>query len=315
MIFVTGATGFIGHELVSQLLAGPEPEPVRALGRDEQALMQLARLGADPVRASLEDERSLRRAALGCRLVYHVAGLVSHERRSQTRLLEANGEGVRRVLEVSDSDARVVIVSCATTFGPATGPEHPVDESRRPPSRLTDDPHAASKAVGERYALDAVEAGRDVVIANPGFVIGPGDLRRREVRSLRLYRRGLSRLLVPGGRSHVDVRDVARGLQAVAERGRTGERYLLVSRAGNLSQREFFALAGELAGRQRRQIVLPSGVVAPLAFVVGRRSRSAELRDAAHWWFYDQGKAERELGYRVRPLRETLASMLAEIDG
>jgi dihydroflavonol-4-reductase len=310
MILVTGASGFIGRELTLQLLK--LDEPVRALGREPGRLAELATLGAEPLRVPLEDGRGLRRAATGCRLVFHAAGLVSHERRDRARLLEANGEGVRRLLEATDADARVVLVSSAFSFGPAATSSETVDEHGQPPEWLVASPYCASKLLGERYALEAVEAGRDVVVANAAYVIGPGQ-RGGLPSLLRKHLRGLVRLIVPGGFSYVDVRDVASGLQRAAERGRTGERYLLASRSGNFSHGDFLALAGRLAQRSRQQLVLPTAFVRGPARLLAPPLRRAELREAAHWWFYDQGKAERELGFRVRPPAETLTDVLAEL--
>ena len=313
MICVTGATGFLGSELVRILRE--QGEEVRALGRDERALAELAALGAEPLRVSMDDGEGLRKAADGCELVYHVAGLVAHERRDRARLMATNCEGTRRLLESVDPAARFVHVASVATLGPGSGPDDPISETHAPPPGADSMPYSASKIAGERHALAAARAGRDVVIANPSYIIGPGDSRGGTTWPIRSYLRGRLRFVVAGGLCLVDVRDTALGLIAAAERGKAGERYVLANRAGNLSHAEFFARVGELAGRKRRQLKLPAKFVIAFTSVVPWPVSSGYARVASHWWYADPAKAERELGFAPRPIDETLGDTIRYVLG
>ena len=304
MICVTGATGFLGSELVRILRE--RGEEVRALGRDEQALGSLAALGAEPVRVSMDDSEGLRKAADGCRLVYHVAGLVAHEPRDRARLMATNAEGTRVLLELVDPAARFVHVASVATLGPGSGPGDLISETHTPPPDADSMPYSASKIAGERYALEAARAGRDVVIANPSYIIGPGDSRGGTTWPIRSYLRGRLRFIVDGGLCLVDVRDTALGLVAAAERGKAGERYVLANRAGNMSHGEFFARVGEIAGRKRRQLKVPARVAIALTTVFPWPVSAGYAHVAARWWYADPARAERELGFTPRAVNETL---------
>jgi dihydroflavonol-4-reductase len=311
MICVTGATGFLGSELVRTLRE--QGKEVRALGRDEQALGALAALGAKPARVSMDDTEGLRKAADGCELIYHVAGLVAHERRDRERLMATNAEGTRRLLELVDPAARFVHVASVATLGPGSGPADPIDESHVPPADADSMPYSASKIEGERYALEAVRAGRDVVIANPSYIIGPGDSRGGTTWPIRFYLRGRLPFVIDGGLCLVDVRDTALGLVAAAERGRAGERYVLANREGNMSHAEFFARVGEIAGRKRRQLKLPARLVFASTSVVPWPVTPGYARVAARWWYADSAKAERELGFAPRTVDETLRDTIRDV--
>ena len=308
MICVTGATGFLGSELVRVLCE--RGEEVRALGRDEQALGKLAALGAEPLRVSMDDSEGLRKAADGCELVYHVAGLVAHEQRDRDHLMATNAEGTRRLLELADPAARFVHVASVATLGPGAGPDDSITESSTPPPDADSMPYSASKIAGERYALKAVQAGRDVIIANPSFIIGPGDSRGGTTWPIRSYLRGRLRFIVDGGLCLVDVRDVARGLLAIAERGTTGERYVLANREGNMSHAEFFARVGQIAGRRRLQVKLPAVFAVAATTACPWPVSPGYARVAIRWWYADPAKAEREIGFAPRPVAETLGDTI-----
>jgi dihydroflavonol-4-reductase len=304
VICVTGATGFLGSELVR--LLRERDEPVRALGRDEDTLRELAKLGAEPLRVSMDDSEGLREATAGCELVYHVAGLVAHEERDRDRLMATNAEGTRRLLELVDPMARFVHVASVATLGPGTGPGDLITESHTPPADVDRMPYSASKIAGERYALEAAHAGRDIVIANPSYIIGPGDSRGGTTWPIREYLRGRLRFVVTGGLCLVDVRDTALGLIAIAERGKKGERYVLANREGNFSHVEFFRKVGEIAGRKRLQINLPPKLALALTKVFPWPVSPGYTRIAIRWWYCDPAKATRELGFEPRPVEETL---------
>jgi len=304
VICVTGATGFLGSELVRILRE--QGKAVRALGRDEGALGKLATLGAEPVQVAMDDAEGLRKAVDGCELVYHVAGLVAHESRDRARLMATNAEGTRGLLELVDPAARLVHVASVATLGPGSGPDDLVDESHTPPPDADSMPYSASKIAGERYALEAARTGRDVVIVNPSYIIGPGDSRGGTTWPIRFYLCGRLPFVVDGGLCLVDVRDTALGLIAAAERGRAGERYVLANREGNMSHAEFFARVGRIAGRSRRQLELPAKLVVAFTSLVPWPVTAGYARVAARWWYADPAKAERDLGFSPRATEETL---------
>ncbi len=308
-VLVTGATGFLGRHLVS--LLGEAGDPVRALVRQGTDARGLERLGVEIVRGDLLDEDAVRAAAAGCWLVFHLAGLVSHERTDRHRLATVNVAGVRALLGAIDPGARIVHVSSVAAVGPALGPDRPADERHLFPAWAERFPYAATKRAGERVALEAAAAGADLVVANPGFLLGPGDVHRISTWPVQRYLQGTLRFVSSGGLSFVDARDVARGLVALARRGRAGERYILTSGEGNLSWPAFFRRVGEVTGVRRTMVRLPPSIAAAAARVVPWPVKPGEVRAATLWWFYDPGKANSELGFVTRPLEETIAATAA----
>ena len=311
MILVTGATGFLGQQVVR--LLRESGKSVRALGRNPGALEQLKRLGAETRAVPIDDEEGLRRAAAGCELVYHVAGLVAHEPRDRKRLMATNAEGTRRLLEAVDASARVVHVASVATLGSVTGPTERATEESVPSASIERLPYCSSKIAGERYALEAARSGRDVVVASPSYIIGPGDERGGTTWPIREYLRGRLRFLVDGGLCLVDVRDVAEGLLLIAAQGKAGERYILANPDGNMSHREFFTKVGEIACRRRTHVRLPAKLALAFTTVFPWPVTSGYARIAVEWWYCDPSKAERELGFSPRPVEETLTDSVREV--
>lgn len=307
---VTGATGFLGGHLV-RLLA-ERRDPVRALVRDGTDDGALRALGVEVVRGDALDVNAVRQAASGCELVFHLAGTIGYEQGDRERQRRLNVGGVGIALEAVERTARFLHVSSVAAVGPANGPGCPADEQHPYPARADRYVYPETKRAGEALVLQAAAAGRDALVANPGFLIGPGDVHRASTWPVQRYLQGALRLLVEGGLSYVDARDVAAGLVALAERGRPGERTILTSREGNLSHAAFFRRVGAVTGVHRRQIVLPARVAVAGAALIRWPVKPGEVAAAANWWFYDPAKAEQELGFTTRPLDESIAATAAQ---
>jgi dihydroflavonol-4-reductase len=307
---VTGATGFLGRHLVP-LLAG-RGDAVRALVREGTDPSRLAPYDVEVVRGNVLDEDAVRRAAAGCERVYHLAGKVDHRRSHEAEIRAANVDAVRVVLAACDPDARFVHASSVSTIGPPPGPDGVSDETVPFAALAERFVYHRSKRDGERLVLKAAAAGRNVVVANIGFIIGLDDFERVTGWMVERYLKGLIRFVVDGGLSFFDVRDAAAGLVLLEEKGVPGERTILTSRAGNLPYRDFYARVGEATGRRRRQVRLPARAAVVAARLAPWVVHPDEVEAAANWWFYDPGKAERELGLTSRPLDETIADTAAQ---
>lgn len=309
-VLVTGATGFVGRHLVRALRE--RGDDVRAYARPATDSAELERLGVEVVRGSLADGGALRAAAAGRELVFHAVGLVSYEWGELARLREANVESVERVLAAVEPGARFVHVSSAAAVGPSERPDRLADETQPFPAAALRNPYSVTKREAEELVRSAVSGGLDAVIASPTILLGPGDLYGSSTWPVRRYLQGVLRFHTRGGASFVDARDVAEGLLALAERGRRGERYLLTSREGNLAWNAFFHRVAEATGVRRVMLPLPPPVLRAAVRVVPWPVKPGQARTATEWWFFDPGKAERELGFETRPLAETLADTAAE---
>lgn len=310
---VTGGTGFVGSHVVRALIEGGHS--VRVLHRATSRLDALAGLTYESAIGDITDEASLRRACEGIDWVFHVAAVADYWRADLNRLYDANIEGTRRVLAAARAAgvSRVVFTSSAAALGMRRD-GRPVDETLRFNMGAHRFPYGYSKAMAEVVALEAVERGQDVVIVNPSVVIGPGDL---NVISgafiLQIRRMGWLVPVPPGGIAVTDVRDVARWHLAAAERGTTGERYILST--ANYPYDAWFALIADVVGAPRPGLPVPAFALGPLALLIDLAKSCGialpvdgnQTRFGARFIYFDPSKAWSAFGPPQIPMRQSVA--------
>ena len=323
-VFVTGATGFIGTTLVNQLIQ--RGHSVRALSRATSNTEGLSHERIRLVRGDIMDLDSLRRGMDGCTQVYHLAAYAKNWAKDSSIFFRQNLDGMKNVFQAArEADIRrIVFTSTIVSFGPT--PAGVVGDESMP--RITQHyftEYEESKTVAEQEALKLAAEGFPVVIVNPTRVYGPGKLTEGNSVSLMLdmYQRGKLPILLNKGKdvgNYVLVDDLVEGHILAMEKGRIGERYILGGE--NASLKGLFTLVDEITGKRHLQVSLAPRVAMIYA---GLEQRKAEwfglypqitpgwVETFLHDWAYSSAKAERELGYRITPLREGVRRTLAWI--
>ena len=311
-VLVTGATGFVGANVARLLLE--RGEDVRVLARAGSPRANIEGLPVEIVEGDLRDPEAVRRAVRGCGRVFHVAADYRFWARDPRELYRSNVDGTRNVMEacLAEGVGRVVHTSTVGTIGLSALPA-PCDETTPlAPGQLTSH-YKRSKLEAERVALSYAGRGLDVVAVNPSAPVGPWDVKPTPTgRILVDFARGRLPAYVDTGLNVVHVRDVAAGHLLAAERGRTGERYILGHRDMTLA--EILAELADILGRPAPRVRLPYAVAwlagaasTAVATLVTRRPPAIPLesvRMARHRMFFDAGKAVRELGLPQTPVRE-----------
>jgi dihydroflavonol-4-reductase len=313
-VCVTGGSGFLGWHLLRQLL--PLTAKVRILGllpssRQLRKLLQ----GLDWIVGDIRDPDLVDQALHDCDIVFHAAGPVAMGGPALRRMHEIHVLGTRQVLRALPEAARLVHTSSVLTIGACAGHEMLTEEALAGPERLNV-AYIQAKRAAEDCVLQAAARGVDAVVVNPAFLIGPEDHEGSVMGNFCLrYWRGKVPLMPPGGLNFVDVRDVARGHLLAAARGRPGRRYILGGE--NRTFTEFVNLLDDVRGRcARRRASMPLWLQTALAcfaemrgFLRGREPYPSlqHVRMSRYSYYYSSQRAERELGYRARLIRESLA--------
>lgn len=310
---VTGAPGFVGSHVARALVQ--RGDTVRAGVRPHSELENLADLDVEHVECDVLDRRQVRRALAGVDRLFHCAGLTSL-RASADSHFRVNVQGTRVVLEeaLAAGVGRVVHTSSFAAVGPADGARRTADEAQHFRAGGYGLPYVTSTHEAEGEALRLAAHGLPVVIVNPTYVFGRGDIHRSSTEIVRRFLRREIPAYVPGTVNVVAVEDVAAGHLLADEHGVVGERYLLGNR--NFSLDRLFADLGRLSGVEPPALRLPLPAAIALSRLTPRlpgvpRVTETELVGMSLSWAYRSTKAARLLGWRPSPHEECLEQTIA----
>lgn len=316
--FVTGATGFIGSNVVRALLKrGVE---VCALVRPSANRSNLVGLDVESVEGDLLDFDSLRRGMDGCEQVYHVGALYSFWVRPRRLIYDVNVEGTRNVLKAAKDERveKVVYTSSVAALGLLEDGQAADETTAVNFSNIIGD-YKKSKYLAEKVALEFAQD-LPVVIVNPSFPVGPRDIKPTPTGQTILdFLNRKMPAYVDTGMNVVDVEDVALGHLLAAEKGRVGERYILGGE--NLTMKQLLDLLAEITGLPAPRFRLPYYPVLAMSFLNAGfctlfpsctpRMTPQTIRMSRHLMFFDPSKAVEELDFPQTPAREALGKAVA----
>ena len=287
--FVTGASGFIGVNLVRQL--GEAGWSVTAMHRETSDLTYLRQLPATRVVGDIGDRAFLESAIPdGVDAVFHVAGNVSFDSSGDAAQTHAHVAGTRAVVEAAKARnaKRFVHTSTGAVFGLHDGV--PIDESA--PSNADEIPvnYYRTKKAAEDIVLEAAASDLDAVCVNPGNVVGPYD---RVIWGpfVQAIASGAMTTVGTGGGAFCHVDETARAHISACERGGRGERYILAG-----ANETYETVAGIVAALV--------GVAAPAVSSEPDPDASAEIQyTSMRTQIMLCDKAVRELGFKPVPVR------------
>ncbi len=314
-VMLTGATGFVGSWVARELCAAGHA--VRALVRRTSSLANLEGLAIERAEGDVTDRPSVERALDGCDAVVHVAGVAHFQPGEEQRMYAVNVGGVETVLgaALAAGVKRAVLTSSTAALG-GSREKRIADESAPSTAEQSGIDYFVSKYRGERAALVLAERGLPVAVLRPVVLLGPGDIYQSSATTFLALARRKMPVYVDGGAAFCDVRDVARAHVAALEKGRPGEVYFLGGHNYEIGDmvRKVAAVAGV---PPPRRVPYPVAWVAAAAIEYGARllgrhaDLSRQLVAASHFYTWvSSAKAERELGYRIRPFEESLRDTL-----
>ena len=309
-IFLTGATGFVGHHVARELAA--QGANLRLLVRKTSNLAHLEGIAGETHIGDLADPASMKPAIEGCDAVMHVAADYRLWIPDPKAMYRANVDGTRELLRLAREAGvrRVVYTSSVATMGFRS--DGLIVNEYTPVSLQNMVGHyKRSKFLAEQEAIAAAGAGQQVMILNPTTPIGSHDA--KPTPTGRIFVDFLNRKFpayVDTGLNLVDVQEVAKTHTTALETGTPGRRYILGGE--NLTLKQILDKMSAITGIPSPTVKIPFAIAAAYAFfeenITGRlrkqepRATLEEVRMGRKKMYASSARAQQELGFRVAPV-------------
>jgi dihydroflavonol-4-reductase len=317
-VFLTGATGFVGHHVARALAA--DGAQLRLLVRKTSNLANLEGIVGETHVGDLSAPDSLKPALEGCDAVVHVAADYRLWIPDPDAMYRANVDGTRELLRMArEANVRrfVYTSSVATmhfrTDGMVINEETPV--------ALEDmvGHYKRSKFLAEQQAIKAAAKGQSVVILNPTSPIGTNDSKPTPTGRIFLdFLNGKFPAYMDTGLNLVDVAEVARTHVTALSKGEPGRRYILGGE--NLTLKQILDKMALLTGLPSPTVEIPFSVAATYAFfeewITGRirkrepRATLEEVRMGRKKMYASSARSQQELGFRILPVNPAMKAAI-----
>ena len=315
---ITGVGGHLGNTVARELLAAGET--VRGFALPNEDVTMLYGDAVSIVRGDVRDKSSMEPLFYGLKdddEVYfiHCAGIVSVATKYDQRVVDVNVRGTENVVSLCKEHSVKKLVYISSVHALPELPHgtviHEV-EGFQPESVIG--LYAKTKAAATQIVLDAVKSGLDATIIHPSGIIGPNDYGHGHLTQMVInYLNGTLTACVEGGYDFVDVRDVADGVIAAADKGKKGECYILSNRY--IPVRELLNTLSRVTGGKNITTMLPlwfAKMTAPLAELYYKIRHESPLFTRYTLYTltsnarFTYEKARRDLGYKPRDISTTI---------
>jgi len=326
MILVTGATGLVGGNLLWYLLQ--ENERVTAIRRSTSNLTPLRTIFSfytpDPDKylaridwgiADVLDADSLEKAMNGVTVVYHCAAVVSLGNNASL-LLDTNVIGTKNVVNsaLQNGVKKLCFVSSIAACGREKGDKMIAENSaweENPNCSL----YTRSKYYSEQEVWKGIKKGLNVVIVNPGVILGVSGSNSGSSQLFSQVRKGLI-FYTNGGSGYVDVKDVVITMIELMKSDISGERFILVGE--NCSNKDILSWMADGFGKRRpfigigKQLLLLIGAVSEylgLLFHFQPLIDKVTARSATNREYYSNEKIKKAIGFQFTNVEECIANV------
>ena len=318
IVCMTGATGHVGFATLKELEKYDDRE-VRILLRKDPGYFD--GINCTKVKGDITDYESLLEAFRDCEIVYHIAGCVEIKAGNEDMVYNINVNGTKNVVKACQKCGvkRLVYMSSVDTYVPLPDNREMTEVYKYNPDEL-EGAYAKTKAEATQFVLDnnGVD-GLETVVCQPSACMGPYDFKVSSVGSMiRMFSSGKFPITMTfGGYNFVDVRDVAIGTVAAGDKGGAGEVYLLCNKSCTVD--EFIRLLAEVSSNKPPKIKLGRKLIEAFCPVMEAYYKLSDqtplitrysIRKLCSNCNFSYKKAQNELGYNPRSLKESLADTI-----
>jgi len=239
MVLVTGASGFLGGELVKQLVANGES--VRVIVRKSSQISHLNSIlqQLDIVEADILDVPSLEIAFEGIDKIYHSAAIIGYDESYYDSMYKTNVEGTANVVNIALDKGVKKILHVSSIAAIGGKPHEEITEETKWEKNQWTTQYGITKMLAEREIFRGISEGLEAVIVNPGIIIGVGNDEHKSL--IQLFKRIANKKMpfyTNGTNGFIDIEDVAKASILLMNSDVSAERFILVNE--NISFKNYF---------------------------------------------------------------------------
>jgi dihydroflavonol-4-reductase len=321
MILVTGASGFLGSELVKQLIANGES--VRIIVRPSSDISDLASIKdkIEIMEGDILDVPSLEIAMDGIEKIYHSAAVIGYDDSFYDSMYKCNIEGTANVVNVALTKGIKKLLHVSSIAAIGGKPNDLITEETKWEKNEWTTHYGITKMLAEREVWRAEQEGLEVVIVNPGIILGSSSNENKA--TMRVFKRiasGKMPFYSNGTNGFIDVRDVAKICIQLMNSPVHSERFILINQ--NLSFKDYFERIAKRLNVQppKRALNKTLGNVFLfadwMASTLSRRKRSFTkeiFKVSMEHFEYSNEKIKRQLDYTFIPFDETIDTIAQQL--
>ena len=310
--FLTGATGFIGGNLVTKLL--DKGYKIKVLVRNNNLLEKHSwKDKVEVILGNILDPETFNGKINDCEIIIHCAAIIGFWNRTWSKLYKVNVIGTKNVLNeaLKSGCKKVVHISSVAAIGYGENNE-PINEEHPYNWGRHNICYMETKHEAELEVQQAIKNGLNVTMVNPANVWGVGDYRGRRTSVIKAIKYGLP-FYVNAGTNFVDVDAVCEAIINAIELGKCGERYILGGE--NLTIKEFLGIIADETNVRKPFIPLPKPPIVLFSYLqealgivtgISPRPAASQLCFFGRNIYYDSSKAIKELKMPVIPFKECI---------
>jgi dihydroflavonol-4-reductase len=314
MVFVTGATGFLGSYVCLYLIEkGYKIKASKRANSTIPSFLQKHTKEIEWLNIDLLDFFEMKEALQDCDAIFHCAAMVSFYESDKKQLWKSNVDCTHNLVNVCLElpNIHFIHVSSIAAVGDAK-PGALIDENCRWVHKKISSDYAITKFEAEREVWRGIHEGLNAVIVNPSVILGFDERELGSMKLIHQIKNGL-KFYTSGSTGFVDVNDVANCMIMLFEQKISGQRFILNSE--NKTFKELFDLIALRLNKKAPHIYIKKSVLMFITRIVQLFNNKHVLnkytvRSAYHKSYYSNQKITQALKLPFIPVEKSIDNML-----